>query len=198
MKTIILILVLLISDLILAQAATPTYTSYLRLRKYAQGVNPSADSLNANWTGIDNWADGVAEVDSINTFADSVRFVKGATFSAGANASVTFLDSLVSTWQYTNYIFRSATNATVGWGDAPFYKMHSRYFLIPNQYSNDSVSITYDDSVLTIDKKTSIGDLVVTTSMQIDSSVSNKQFKITPNTYTIAAVDDSVIAIDSL
>lgn len=47
-----IIIILFCSINLLAQSI-PSYTSNYRLRMYAQGANPSADSLNANWSEID-------------------------------------------------------------------------------------------------------------------------------------------------
>lgn len=40
-------------ELLQAQTAPSGYTTNFRFRKWAQGANPGADSLNANWTDID-------------------------------------------------------------------------------------------------------------------------------------------------
>lgn len=75
-KYILFLIVFCVVDL-LAQS-TPTYTSNYRFRKWAQGANPTADSLNANWTDIDTQVkvrqDSVtAHRTGLNTLMDSVN-----------------------------------------------------------------------------------------------------------------------------
>ena len=53
MKQLLSILLFLLPLELLAQSAPSGYTTNFGLRKYAQGANPGADSLNANWTAID-------------------------------------------------------------------------------------------------------------------------------------------------
>lgn len=62
MANIYKIILLLFVFCFIAEAQTPPsgYTTHYRLRKYAQGANPGADSLNANWTDIDNAVFSVA------------------------------------------------------------------------------------------------------------------------------------------
>lgn len=84
----ILIIVLFICADLLAQS-TPTYTSNYRFRKYAQGANPTADSLNANWTDIDTQikvrADSVtAHRTGLNTLMDSINAHRAA-LGTGSN-----------------------------------------------------------------------------------------------------------------
>lgn len=51
----LLFFALFVDEMLFAQTAPSGYTANFRFRKYAQGANPGADSLNANWTEID-WA----------------------------------------------------------------------------------------------------------------------------------------------
>lgn len=54
MKQLLLILIIFSIE-IFSQVSNPIgYTTNYRLRKYAQGANPSADSINANWDVIDS------------------------------------------------------------------------------------------------------------------------------------------------
>lgn len=52
MKKLIFLLLVLSAE-VFAQTAPSGYTPIVRLRKWASGANPSADSLNQNWTDID-------------------------------------------------------------------------------------------------------------------------------------------------
>src|SRR5574340_402931 len=58
MKRLLFLLVIMFvySDFIMAQTYTPPsgYTSFYRLRMWAQGAKPGADSLNRNWKDIDS------------------------------------------------------------------------------------------------------------------------------------------------
>lgn len=76
-KYIFLIMVFCVIDLF-GQASTPTYTTNYRFRKWASGANPTADSLNANWTDIDTQikvrADSItAHRTGLNTLMDSIN-----------------------------------------------------------------------------------------------------------------------------
>lgn len=55
MKKLILVLILLAIE-VFPQVTSPSgYTTNYRFRKWAQGANPSADSINANWDGVDGY-----------------------------------------------------------------------------------------------------------------------------------------------
>ncbi len=54
MKNLILILVILLTGEIFSQVTAPSgYTTNYNFRKWVQGANPSADSINANWDALD-------------------------------------------------------------------------------------------------------------------------------------------------
>jgi len=55
MKKLILVLILLAIE-VFPQVTSPSgYTTNYRFRKWTQGANPSADSINANWDGVDGY-----------------------------------------------------------------------------------------------------------------------------------------------
>lgn len=99
-KYILLIMVFCVIDL-LGQASTPTYTSNYNFRKWAQGANPTADSLNANWTDIDTQikvrADSVtAHRTGLNTLMDSVNAHRTA-LGTGSNVDLTTNQTIAGT-----------------------------------------------------------------------------------------------------
>ena len=90
MKLLTILLTLTFAGIIWGQAATPTYTTNYNFRKYADGENPTADSLNANWDEIDTQvkvnADSSVAATRVNTFGDQT--IAGAkTFTYGVTLS---------------------------------------------------------------------------------------------------------------
>lgn len=87
MKNLILILVLFLAGEILSQTTAPNaYTTNYGFRKWAQGANPSADSINANWNELDATikvvydsaqakvnAYGNQSIAGTKTFSDSIK-----------------------------------------------------------------------------------------------------------------------------
>lgn len=61
---------------VMGQAAPSGYTTNFRLRKYVQGANPGADSLNQNWTDIDRAIRRPYWPDSTSTSLDPVEFFR--------------------------------------------------------------------------------------------------------------------------
>lgn len=198
MKQILLIILLLISVDVFAQFAAPTYTDYLRLRKYAQGDNPSADSLNANWTGLDNWADGVAELDSANTFS-AIQTFNGANFAAGAHGTVTLSDSVVipGLLRSKKYDPYDATS-TMGSSSNPMNQVWARSFYSPNQYGNDSVGFSYGDSTLTFTGNISMPSLTITESIMLDSGTVFNSFILGIDSHSPITVADTIATIDEV
>ena len=93
MKKLILFLAIFLVGEVFAQVTAPSgYTPNYRFRKYTQGANPSADSLNANWTLADTkikLAYDSAQV-KVNTYA--TQTITGAkTFSNDLTTSDEFI-----------------------------------------------------------------------------------------------------------
>ena len=91
----------------LSQAVPSGWTPNYRMRKYAQGANPGADSLNANWTQADSSIryPGYTIQDSIRSTGNAIRLGSGdgtdtvtvpgliatATFRMASGASATYV-----------------------------------------------------------------------------------------------------------
>lgn len=97
------ILFFIIGIEILAQS-TPTYTPNYRFRKWTQGATPTADSINANWTGIDS--EIKKRQDTIDTnvgkYWKDNTWTGNNTFSDTVTFSGTIINSGSSTWVTTN------------------------------------------------------------------------------------------------
>ena len=200
MKKLILILILLSTLPLFGQVRLSTMDSITTFGIYDYSYwNALSGGAYLNrkvsWTALRaamiDYIDGLA-----NTWALKQTYSSGATFSAGANGGVTVSDTL---WAISLYANGYPYNATSYWGffDRPFYKMYSREFVLVNPYDNDSVTVTYDDSTLTFDKKISVANLTVTSSFNIPDSVSFSGFALSGNAYTPSRTDDSVITLGS-
>lgn len=196
MKYIIIFLAL--TGLTFAQYATPSdYTDVLGLRLYDQGDNPGSDSLNQNWTDIDNWAASVAEEDSANTFTQRQTFT-GAAFSAASYGTVTFNDSVsVPTAIYSKKYNPYDATSTMGSSTSPMAQIYTRQLFFPNTEGNDSVTISYDDSTLSFDKALRFSGLTITENVSIDSGATLKAIIYDNQVHTISDVADSIITLTS-
>jgi hypothetical protein len=83
-----------------AQDAPSGYTEHYGLRKYAENANPSADSLNQNWTDVDETLydlivstdeDQLAILDDVLTFSDSLSGI-GTFTTTATTCTVTVSD----------------------------------------------------------------------------------------------------------
>lgn len=187
-----IIIFLSLTGLALAQYAAPSdYTDVLGLRLYDQGDNPGADSLNANWTDIDNWAASVAEEDSSNTFT-GIQTFNGATFAAGSHGVTTFADSAI----FTSRTELSSTypyNATSFMGSTadPFLRMYAKNFWVVNSAGDDSVAISYNET----DDAVNIDNLTIGTQVNMDSAVGFQNINFISHQIDIDDVGDSVISV---
>ena len=166
-------------------------------------TKPSSTFLNrkVSWRSLrSNIEDFIA--DSAHTWAQRQTFSNGATFSAATYGSTTFSDSLcvVNGAVLAAHYIRPYLSTTGYIGDLtkPFGYIYSKNFVTVNAEGNDSCTISYDDSVLTINKELSVGTLTVTDNITMDSSGAFQSIHFKPNTYAITAVDDSIITIDTL
>lgn len=152
-------------------------------------------SWSALRTGMIDYIDGLA-----NTWALKQTFTSGATFSAGANGTVTFSDSVVNTGTSNlNRIYPTTSSTSqIGTVLTPYQTIWGRYFRMPNTEGNDSCLISYDDSTVTFDKEVSIPTLRITAALTVDSSVTSPTLKVSPNEYQIVNVTDSIITTDIL
>ena len=163
-----------------------------------------------SWTNLRNqmidYIDGLA-----NTWALKQTYSSGATFSAGANGGVTFGDTVTANAPFRfGYAYNLPTaDATVSLGGfvgvTPYWfswvwthNIGSDALWVYNDERNDSVSITYDDSTLTFDKKITVGQLSVTGSFAIPDSATFDGLALSEDNYSPSFVTDSVITLTSV
>lgn len=132
MKYIYLFIALIIVGDVYAQTAPSGYTTFLRLRKYSAGANPSADSLNANWTQLDTalanvvYDYGNQDVDGSKSFTSGGVIFQGGrlVFGNSTATSPLFVGEIVPTASrtYLTYTNTSGTDtlATQEWATAEF------------------------------------------------------------------------------
>ena len=205
MKKLILILILLSTLPLFGQVRLSTMDSIttfgMRDYSYWNALSGAAYlnrkvSWHALTAGMEGWL-----TDSVHTWDLTQTFSSGATFSAGANGAVTFNDSVVciaGAPLWVHWIQRVSASSTIGSAAAPFFTIYANNFTIPNTEGNDSVSITYDDSLVTFSKDVSIPNLTLTESIDMDSTAGFTNIQITPYDYTPGDVTDSVITMTTL
>jgi len=202
MKKLILILILLSTLPLFGQVRLSTMDSITTfgIYDYSYWNALSGDAyLNrkVSWTALRaamiDYIDGLA-----NTWALKQTFSSGATFSAGANGAVTFNDSVVciaGAPLWVHWIQRVSPSSTIGSAAAPFFTIYANNFTVPNTEGNDSVSITYDDSTLTIDKAISFSGLTITESVGMDSGATFTGMILGNVEYTVSTAADSIITL---
>jgi len=202
MKKLIIILLMLL--------ALPTYS---QVKLSAQTAITSLSPTDIMWWNTDvggvfthrkmTWAVLAGEISDTmnsktNTWALKQTFSSGATFSAGANGTVSFADSVLmpsgsSLW--VHWIQRSAVSSIIGNYNAPFFTIYAQHFTTTNLEGNDSCVISYDDSTLTFDKKISVGQLSITESFAIPDSATFNAIALSETGYAFSAITDSVVTL---
>jgi hypothetical protein len=76
--------------------------------------------------------------------------------------------------------------------------MYAMGFTIPNTEANDSVTITYDDSTLSINKTLSVSNLEVTSQLAMPDSATFSGLALSQTDYAPAFVTDSIITLSSV
>jgi hypothetical protein len=205
---------LIIASDVYGQSATPTYTTFLGLRKYATGANASGDSLNANSDDIDAWAK--ATQDTVDDLKADVRNI--IAYDGGIiNGSVTFDDlstsakaSLVQTAgtqsiagikSYTDNmntesifpttdVMYNLGSITKQWYRGYFNSLRTHTLVVINPSdANDTSQISYDG------EKIDFG----TAKVKIDTlDVSNQTVSLRQEDFTIPDLGDTVITLAKL
>ena len=203
MKKLILILILLSTLPLFGQVRLSTMDSITTFGIYDYSYwNALSGGTYLNrkvsWTALRaamiDYIDGLA-----NTWALKQTFSSGATFSAGANGTVSFADSVLmpsgsSLW--VHWIQRSAVSSIIGNYNAPFFTIYAQHFTTTNLEGNDSCVISYDDSTLTFDKGVSFsGDVAFAADVSFDSSFVFKSFTVGVYTYPIGNIADSILIL---
>ncbi len=196
MRYLIVILLMLFGAEVLAQATPSGYTTFLRLRKYAAGVDASADSMNANTHEIDAGVKVLddtltvvkADLYNVVTYAGALKpaVVTNASLSTEVDTGrvkttgndniygiKTFVDgnTLLGSLR-THWIFPNDNGGTYNIGLAWIWRYNKLY--ITEVYTDDIffsdpvdttnlAKISYDGTVLNIDKPLNItGGIVLT------------------------------------
>lgn len=134
------------------------------------------------------------------TWASRQTFT-GATFQGGAYGSINFQDTVnmvSATKVLVNAMDRTTASARIGLTAAPYLAIYSRNFVVVNDYNNDSVLVSYDDSTLSFNKPMSIGSLSITDNFAMDSAAAIQALKLEPESYAITDVNDTVITATTL
>lgn len=154
-------------------------------------------------TGLNFWAQvrdtteayGYAGLSLSNSFT-GINDFDGATFNAGAHGTVTMDDSVLTGGLWTNWLHARQAVSYIGWLTDPFLYIWTKNLVIVNDEENDSVTFSYDDSLLTIDKPTKFTQLVTLgDDLGFDSSYAMKNTVYKSSVYTIANTGDSVLII---
>lgn len=156
-KYIFLIMVFCVIDL-LAQS-TPTYTTNYRFRKWAQGANPTADSLNANWTDIDTQikvrADSITvHRTGLNTLMDSVNAHRTA-LGTGSNMDLSTTQTAAGAKTFSTSI--NSTGSLISTGNTRF----------------KADTVAYANGSTTINLSGSSGTFITLTASASDTDVDN-------------------------
>lgn len=149
---------------------------------------------------ITDYIDGLANTWALGqTFSGRATFSSGATFSAATYGTVTFSDSVrVPTAIYSKKYNPIDYTSTMGSSISPMKEIYTRQLFLPNAESNDSVGFSYDDSTLTISKKTSVANLTVTSELSMSDSSSFSGIALSETNYVPTLVSDSVITLSAV
>ena len=148
-------------------------------------------------------------MDGIGLTWTAIQTFSGADFTTSAHGTVTFGDSTVfnaQSYHGGNYINASNLRSTakvdgqfVGWigsSALAYSRMYSTRFILMNSEGTDSISMSYDDSTLTIDKEVSFSENVTFASgLEFDSSKVFKNIVFGTYIYTIGNVTDTVLTL---
>lgn len=223
-KLFLFILMLIIADVIYAQDTPSGYTTNLRLREYASGANPGADSLNANLEDIDAWS--VATDDTITAIKTRVNTVINLGAPGGIiDGTVTYNDLATATkasfmqvtggqsiagaktftdGMYADGIYPNASETyNLGkkdemWKTIYVQRVSTNGVDVLNTAGTDSVSISYDGTKVAFDKPVQMDGLTITTDFAMDSAASFNSLKLLLSTVSPSDVADSILTIDSL
>jgi hypothetical protein len=119
MKNLILILVIFLAGEIFSQVTAPSsYTTNYGYRKWVQGANPSADSINANWNELD------ADIKAVYDTAQVKVNLYGAQTIAGTK-TISGILSLGTAGRLTLGTLVPAANGQIGYEGAYLKFYHS-------------------------------------------------------------------------
>lgn len=219
----ILFIIILCSVIIQAQDVPSGYTTNLRLRLYDLDDYPGADSLNANAQLIDagykrnrdSLANLQTDVYGVIKYTGGLKnaIIGSANFTTALDTSLprtTGTDYIwgtrynLGTTNYFRTVFPYTTNAY--WLGHPSYKWFYSYIthlrtedlIIYNNAWDDSASISYNGTIISFNKPISSSSLTLTDELELDSATTMVSFKLSPASYQIVNVGDSVLTIDSL
>ena len=128
----------------------------------------------------------------INTF-------DGATFNADAHGTVTFNDSTISNatlWTGALYPKDVDGTYTLGLPARPWYDIYAHEFTVINPEHNDSASITFDDSLITISRDVNFtGTVQMSDAMLMDSTALIKVQNFEWHSVTISNLGDTILTL---
>lgn len=170
----------------------PTDLFWLNTKSGASFVNRKVSWSYLRSNMVD-YIDGLA-----NTWAQKQTFSSGAIFPLGSNGYVEFFDSTLTTGLWTNWLHARTLTAVVGHGTEPFWGVYTKNLYIMNQWANDSVGISYDDSALTIDKTLKVSNIEITEQLQVPDSASFSGLALSQAIYQPTLASDSIITLSNV
>lgn len=180
MKKILIAILLLFTGSLFAQASMPkSWTTNYRFKQYNQGANPTADSLNHNWTLVDTYiklaydsaqAKGSKKV--ANTWTAANTFSSTVTFNGAIAANATFTANNIIPETDATYTFGSLSKQ---WYRGYFNSVRAAQFVIYNPSATDSAYMTLGDSTISFNKEVSfqVSDILPTTGSRIGNDTSS-------------------------
>jgi len=188
MRYLIVVLLMLLSMEILAQATPSGYTTNLSLRKYASGVNASADSLNANLDDIDaGWKEhedtltvvkadvytvmdysgalspGIVTNVSLSTEVDTGRVQTTGNDNIYGNKTLLGLLNTSSVYPRTDDAYGSGTYALRWlWSSVKDFYVESIHITDPGgSDSTDAADFSYNGTIVSLTKPLSVGGITI-------------------------------------